>query len=220
VKGSPGTKQTKSNRLLLYVVLLVLVMASVIGAQAFTRAQSASALRNQQATDLSFSQADSNDGQSEILSAEPARYNLASVQASYSLKVEAGGRAQGQLYFYNVDGNRPTHIKLDATIVPNGIELGFDYEYLLVEPTNVYAEPVTNIPEGMTSLALANKLGDGVTGYCLAHVVDVIVYAMDDAGLGDAGDVRVKTTASWMGQTGQAQISQTRSFDFSVKVVQ
>jgi len=88
VKGSPETKQTKSNRLLLYVVLLVLVMASVIGAQAFTKAKSASALQSQQATDLSFSQADSNEYQEESLSVEPASYNLASVQTFWPLQFQ------------------------------------------------------------------------------------------------------------------------------------
>jgi len=107
-----------------------------------------------------------------------------------------------------------------AITIPDGIEVEFDFEYLVVEPADIYAEPRADVPAGMTSLVLSNKLGDGVNGYCLAHVVDVIVRATDDAGLGDTGDVRVKATASWLGQTGQAQICQMRSFDFSVKVVQ
>jgi len=147
-----------------------------------------------------------------------ARYCLASVQASSGLTVE-NGSATGRLYFYNVDGNRTTHIDLKTAAAPDGIWVEYAAgAHLEIIPTDIFPEPVETVPEGMVNLTLPSKLGAGVDGYCLAHVVVMDIVVMEAAAV--IGDVCVEilATASWPGQKGQASIQQTRTFRFSVAI--
>ena len=140
----------KANRIALYISLIMVVFASVLASQAFSRSWAAMKMQKQQAIEVQF--------------------------------------APGQ--------------------------------YLVVEPTDVYTEPIVAVPSGMTSLALPNRIDDGVNGYCLVHVVDIVVRVTDESSVGDTGTVELLATGSWPGQTGQAQICQSRSFKFDVEVVQ
>lgn len=165
---------------------------------------------------------------------EPARYNFASVQGAGNLRVAPGGEASGQLRFYNVDGNRTTHIALEVVEAPSNwevvtdpplheqeVSLGGDIitvtENLYVEPTEVLSEEIEDVPEGMTSLTLSNKLGPNIPGYALAKVVSITIRVPKSCKAGTNGEVRIRAVASWLGQTGTATIGQTRDFRFTVR---
>lgn len=54
---------------------------------------------------------------------EPAKYNFASAQGASSLRVVPGGEVKGVIRFYNIDGNRTTHITLEAVQAPENWEV-------------------------------------------------------------------------------------------------
>ena len=121
----------------------------------------------------------------------------------------------GRLYFYNVDGNKTTHIDLETVAVPDGIEVEYATgSHLEVAPADIHPEPVEAVPEGLVNLTLPSKLGAGVAGYRLAHVVVIEILVNEAIALIDDACVEILATASWPGQTGQVSIKQTRIFSF------
>ncbi|MBT3362947.1 MAG: hypothetical protein HN929_04615 [Chloroflexi bacterium] len=149
---------------------------------------------------------------------EPARYNLSSVQTAYKVSAGPGQEVTSQIYFYNVDGNRTTKISLDAIELPDGWKVKYSSRNLKVSPMGVSAEPITDVPDGMVALTLPNKLGDGIQGYCLAHVVTITVQVPAEAAMGTVGDITIEAKAKWSGQTGMAVFGQTRKFGINVTV--
>jgi hypothetical protein len=167
---------------------------------------------------------------SAALAQEPARYNFASSQGNKEIKVVPGGEGSSVIYFYNIDGNRITHISLEVSQAPadwqvtvqpplqdTQVEINGQVvtvaENLYVEPSEALSEPVEDTPPGTVCIAVATR------GYALAKEVDIIVRVPETAKIGDTGDITISATARWLGQTGSAAVSQDRDFDFSVQVV-
>ena len=163
---------------------------------------------------------------------EPARYNLASVCGASSLQVIAGGETKEVIYFYNVDGNRTTHIALEVAQAPSEwevkivpplqeieVESGESAitvtENLYVEPSQLSPKPIQDIPTDtdMVCLSVPNR------GYAPAKVVTIIIRVPESEEAGTDGNIKITAVASWPGQTGAAAICQTRDFDFSVHVL-
>jgi hypothetical protein len=160
---------------------------------------------------------------------EPARYNLASVRGASSLQVIAGGETKGVICFYNVDGNRTTHIALEVVQAPGEWEVEIDpplheievksgestitvTENLHVEPSQLSPEPIQDVPTDMICLFVPNR------GYALAKVATIIIHVPESEETVTEGNIRIAAVASWPGQTGSVTICQTRDFDFSVHV--
>lgn len=170
---------------------------------------------------------------------EPAKYSFASAQGASNLQAIPGTEVQGVVYFYNVDGNRITHIKLDILQSPDGwtveidpplAEQGYDLtgdgvvdvtvmENLFVEPSTVSDTTITNVPKGSISLTLPNKLGTDVPGYALAKVIKFNITVPKSEVVGTNGSIKILATGSWLGQSGAAAIAQTREFDYSIQTV-
>ena len=167
---------------------------------------------------------------------EPAKYNFATAQGGSNFQVIPGQEARGAIYFYNVDGNRITHISLEVIEAPSNWEVEIDpplheievsfggdiitiTENLHAEPTDLSSEEIEDVPEGMICLALPNKLGEGIPGYALAKVATIIVRVPESDDVGVTGAIKINAVAEWLGQTGAAAIGQTRDFDFSVRTV-
>jgi hypothetical protein len=161
---------------------------------------------------------------------DDATYNLASVQTDKRLKLLPGGETRAALYFYNVDGNRTTHLSLRVSQVPAGwvvrveppeqqvlVDAGGRMvevkQNLHVEPSPLLAEPARDVPDGGVSLEV------GTRGYTIAKVAHVVVQAPESAKPGDTGEIRVSADASWTGQSGAATIRQGRDFDFVAEVM-
>ena len=49
-----------------------------------------------------------------------ARYNFASAQGDNELRISPGEEGRGVIYFYNIDGNRITHITIAVSLAPSG----------------------------------------------------------------------------------------------------
>ena len=161
---------------------------------------------------------------------EPARYNFASAQGDKELKIPPGQEGKGYIYFYNIDGNRITHITLEVGQAPSGWDViitpplsetqvivsGLPVtvtENLFIEPSELLTGEPQNIPEGMVSIKVPGR------GYALGKVAEIIFKVPESAPLGNTGAIVIAAEAAWLGQTGAAAVKQARDFDFSVTIV-
>lgn len=161
---------------------------------------------------------------------EEAKYNFASAQANKQIKVAPGGEGEGVIYFYNIEGNRITHITLEVSKTPANWKVEIDpppheiqanvsgrivtiTENLHVEPSQVLSQEPKEVPEGMVGIKIANL------GYALAKAVRITVQVPESVAIGTKGDILIAAEAEWLGQTGAAAIKQAREFEFFVEVV-
>jgi len=164
------------------------------------------------------------------LAQEPAKYNFASAQGSKQIPVIPGSEGKGVIYFYNIDGNRITHITLEVTEAPDNWEVEIEpplgeiqveiggrivsvTENLHVEPSEVSSEEIKDIPEGMVCITVPNR------GYALAKAAYIVVRVPEGEEIGAKGEISISGVAEWLGQTGAAAIKQSRDFDFTGEVV-
>lgn len=164
------------------------------------------------------------------LAQEAAKYSFATAQGNANLQVMPGGECRGVIYFYNVDGNRITHITLGVSQAPDNWQVEIEpplgvtqvsfggqiinvTENLYVEPLELHPEPIEDIPEGMVCLPIGDR------GYALAKPAYIVIHVPQSEEIGTTGDITISGTAKWLGQTGAAAMSQARDFDFSVAVV-
>ena len=165
-----------------------------------------------------------------VLADEAASYNFASSQGSKELKVVPGGEGWGVIYFYNIDGNRITHITLAVSDAPANwnveiqpplheieAEIGGTIvtvtENLHVEPSEVLTEEVEDVPECMVCITIPTR------GYALAKPAYIIVRVPEGEEIGASGQIIISGEAEWLGQSGAAAIKQARDFEFSIKVI-
>ena len=164
------------------------------------------------------------------LAQEPAKYNFASAQGSKQIMVTPGGEVVGTIYFYNVDGNRITHVTLEVSQAPDNwqveiqppigeirVEIGGRVvtvmENLHIEPSEVLSQEAEDVPEDMVCLTVPNR------GFALAKAAEIIVRVPVSEQIGTKGEIRISAVAEWLGQTGAAAIKQSRDFDSSVEVI-
>ena len=165
-----------------------------------------------------------------VLADEAASYNFASAQGPKEIQVVPGDEGWGVIYFYNIDGNRITHITLDVSQVPDSweveiqppldeieVEIGGTIvtvtENLHVEPSELLSEEAEDVPEGMVCITVPTR------GYALAKPAYIIVRVPESEEIGTNGDIVISAEAVWLGQTGAAAIKQARDFDFSVEII-
>ena len=167
---------------------------------------------------------------SPVLAQEVAKYNFASAQGTKQIEVEPGGEGKGVLYFYNIDGNRITHITLDISGAPGNWEAELEppqheieveiggrtitvTENLHVEPSELLSEELEDVPEGMLCISIPGR------GYALAKAAYIVIRVPQSEEIGSTADILVSAEAEWLGQSGAAAIKQARDFEFSVEVV-
>lgn len=161
---------------------------------------------------------------------EAAQYNFASAQGSKELQVIPGGTCTGYIYFYNIDGNRITHITLEVSESPEGWDVTIYppvgetevivnevpvtvTENLYVEPSELFTEEPADVPEGMVSLSIPGR------GYALGKAAEITVNVPESIAIGATGKITIAGEAAWLGQGGSAAIQQARDFDFTITVV-
>ena len=164
------------------------------------------------------------------LAQEAAKYSFATAQGNANLPVVPGGECRGVIYFYNVDGNRITHITLGVNPAPDTWEVEIEpplgvtqvsfggqiinvTENLYVEPSELHPEAIEDVPQSMVCLPIGDR------GYALAKAAYIVIHVPETEEIGTTGDITISGTAAWLGQTGAAAMSQARDFDFSVTVV-
>ncbi|MDY6916371.1 MAG: hypothetical protein SVP26_00235 [Chloroflexota bacterium] len=161
---------------------------------------------------------------------DTATYNFASAQGNKQLQVTPGGEVEGAIYFYNIDGNRITHVTLEVSEAPAGWDVEIEpaqhevdvevsgtvvtiVENLHVEPSELLEEEPASVPDGMVCIAVPGR------GYTLAVPAYITVSVPESEDIGRSGDIRIAGEAEWLGQGGAAAIKQARDFDFTVSVV-
>jgi hypothetical protein len=159
-----------------------------------------------------------------------ATYNFASAQGNKQLQVSPGGEVEGAIYFYNIDGNRITHVTLEVSEAPAGWDVDIEpaqhevdvevsgtvvtiVENLHVEPSELMEEEAESVPDGMVCIVVPGR------GYALAVPAYIVVTVPESEAIGVVGDIRIAGEAEWLGQGGAAAIKQARDFDFTVSVV-
>jgi len=161
---------------------------------------------------------------------DAAKYNFASAQGDKELRVSPGGEGRGYIYFYNIDGNRITHISLEVGKAPQGWEVSIEpalaetevlvngqmvtvLENLYVEPSELLSEEPQDVPAGMVSIKVPGR------GYTLGKQAQVVVKVPESVSIGSMGEITIAAEAAWLGQTGSAAVKQARDFDFTITVV-
>ena len=161
---------------------------------------------------------------------DEAKYNFASAQGDKELQIQPGTEGQGSLYFYNIDGNRITHISLAVSRAPDGWDVSIEppltqtqvsvsgmpvtvEETLYVEPAELLTQEPRNVPEDMVSIKVPGR------GYTLGKCAQVVVAVPESAPLGSTGEIIIAAEAAWLGQGGSVAVKQARDFDFAVTVV-
>ena len=159
---------------------------------------------------------------------EQAKYNFGTMQAAKELNVNPGGEISTKLYFYNIYGNRATHIKLEIGEAPENwvIELNpsiksVDYdvsgtitsveENLYVELSEAVDEIPSVIPEGIEYISSS-------VGYVGAQPIEIKIIVPENEKYGTY-NLRVDASAFWLGQLGSVAIQQSRSFDYKINIV-
>ncbi len=167
---------------------------------------------------------------SPVLADEEPKYNFASAQGSEQIRVVPGDEKWGVIYFYNIDGNRITHITLEISEAPDNWDVEIEpaqheieaeiggavvivTENLHVEPSEVLSEEAEDVPEGMVCITVPSR------GYALAKPAHIVVRVPNSEEIGATGEIVIAGEAEWLEQSGAAAIKQARDFKFSVTVV-
>lgn len=153
------------------------------------------------------------------------------MQADKEFQVEPGETGEAKLYFFNIHGNRVTHVRIyvrdapsdwDVKVEPETHLKQFNVSGFTVNSTeNLYVDPSSSVPEKPDSAPEGVEYikMEGVDGYVPAKVARIIVNPPEDTSLGKKFNVRIEAIANWFGQTGTVSFSQSRSFDYDVVTV-
>jgi hypothetical protein len=161
---------------------------------------------------------------------EPAKYNFASAQGGKELAIPSGREGVGDIYFYNIDGNRITHVVLELDGTPSGWDVSIEpaltktqvlvsgvpvtvEENLYVEPSELLPEEPQDVPQGMISVMVPGR------GYALGKQARVVIHVPETTPPGTIENIIVSAEASWLGQSGSAAIKQAKNFEFTVNVI-
>jgi hypothetical protein len=161
---------------------------------------------------------------------EAPKYNFATTQVNPTITIQPGETLRvPAIYFFNIYGNRITHVSLSLTSFPKGWNVNLEPEMheiqvnisgtivtanenLYVPPSQPVKEVPAVVPEGMVYLTLG-----GVEGNVPAEVAYLNITAPPDTPLGSTYSISVKAVGSWFGQAATLAFSQERSFDFKVQ---
>lgn len=164
-----------------------------------------------------------------VLAQEPPRYNLGSMQPTKELSISPGGEGVTRLYFYNIEGNRITHISLAATKAPKNWDISIrpalhtttvEVSGVMVNVTeNLYVEPSEAVDQIPTYVPEEIEYISSAVGYIPAKPVEITIFVPRGEKLGSSHNITVSASAEWLGQAGTVAIKQSRDFDYTVKVV-
>jgi len=160
---------------------------------------------------------------------EDAKYNFGSAQGAKELTISPGSEATTKLFFYNIYGNRITHITLEVGEAPKNWDVSIEpalHETDVVVsgiPTtveeNLFVEPGTDVAESIPDDVLEGiEYISSPVGFVGAKPVLITIKVPEDAKLGTVAKISIDGVASWLGQTGTAAITQGRSFEYTVTV--
>ena len=164
-----------------------------------------------------------------VLAEEAPKYNFGSAQASEDLTVTPGEEVSTKLFFYNIFGNRITHISLTLENAPSNWDVSIDPEQhdttvsisgvattinenLYVKPSEAIEVAPKDVPEGFEYIS-------SPVGFIGAKPVIITIKVPEDEKLGTSATVTISATAEWLGKTGGIVFNQGRTFNYQVTVL-
>lgn len=167
-----------------------------------------------------------------VLAEEAPKYNFGTTAASGTILIEPGQTTKvPAINFFNIYGNRITHVTLTLIDSPKGwnvkIEPGLhevqvnisgtivtSTENLYVSPSQAIAEIPAISDEGTQYIHIG-----GIEGNVPAKTAYLNITVPPGTPLGGSYRISVKAVGSWYGQAANVALNQERSFDFEVKTV-
>lgn len=166
------------------------------------------------------------------LAEDAPKYNFGTTQASGTILIEPGQTMKvPAVNFFNIYGNRITHVTLALIDSPKGWNVFIEPELhevqvnisgtIVTSTENLYVSPslaVAEIPaipvEGTEYITIS-----GIEGYVPAKMAYLNITVPFGTPLGGPYRISVKAIGSWYGQAANVALAQERSFDFDVKTV-
>ena len=163
---------------------------------------------------------------------EAPKYNFGTTAASSTILIEPGENLKvPAINFFNIYGNRITHVTLGLTDFPSGWDVKIEPELhevqvnisgtivtsnenLYVSPSKAIAEKPAVPEEGMEYIILG-----GIEGYVPAKVAYLNITAPKSVPIGGTYTVSVRAVGSWYGQAANLALSQERAFPFKIQTV-
>jgi hypothetical protein len=163
---------------------------------------------------------------------EAPKYNFGTTAASSTILIEPGENLKvPAINFFNLYGNRITHVSLSLTDSPKGWDVKIEPELhevqvnisgtivtssenLYVSPSNAVAEKPA-VPDEDTAYITIG----GIEGYVPAKVAYLNITAPPGVPLGGSYTISMRAVGSWYGQAANLALSQERSFQFKVQTV-
>ncbi len=161
---------------------------------------------------------------------EAPKYNFATMQAEKDLFLEPGETHILNLYFFNIHGNRITHVKLDVVKAPKGWNLEIIPKIhnvtvkvsgvTVTKRDNLYVEPTNPVPErGNPEEGVEYITVPATSGYVKAKVAKCTFKVPENAPLGETYEIEIRAVGSYLGQQGMVILSQVRNFRYTIKTI-
>lgn len=163
---------------------------------------------------------------------EAPKYNFGTTAASSTILIEPGENLKvPAINFFNIYGNRITHVSMTLTDSPKGWDVKIEPELhevqvnisgtIVTSTENLYVSPSTavaekpDVPEeGVTYITLG-----GIEGYVPAKVAYLNITAPPGIPIGGSYTISIRAIGNWYGQAANLALSQERSFQFKVQTV-
>lgn len=166
------------------------------------------------------------------LAEDAPKYNFGTTAAGGMIFIQPGETLKvPAIYFFNIYGNRITHVSLELTSTIKGWDVRIEPELNNVQVNisgtivnaseNLYvvpSQPEKNIPSTLPEGVQYITLG-GIEGNIPTKVAYLNITAPPDTPIGGTYTISVKAIGRWFGQAANLALSQERSFDFKVQTV-
>lgn len=165
-----------------------------------------------------------------VLAEEAPKYNFGTTAAAGTILMEPGQTMKvPAINFFNIYGNRITHVTLTLVNSPKGWNVKIEPELhevqvnisgtIVTSTENLYVSPsqaIAEIPAIPVEGTEYIRMG-GIEGYVPTKVAYLNITVPPGTPLGGSYKISIKAIGSWYGQTANVALSQERSFDFEVK---
>lgn len=167
--------------------------------------------------------------------AQPAEYNFGTTQQSNLIQIEPGKTATTKIFFYNIWGNRITHVSLEVAEKPEGWQVQIEPELhnvtlnvtgvIISAEENLFAMPCKIDAEWCPTSELIPRegveyiSGSGVKGKIPAKYALITVTAPPNVPLWTEYTLKITAYANWYGEAGTVALNQARDFSYTIRTV-
>jgi len=165
-------------------------------------------------------------------------FNFGTMQGGKLIAIEPGKTAEAKLYFFNIHGDRDTHVSIGVVEAPAGFKVEIDpmphnasynVSGVMITTTESLVTPVTPVDslpkekpeESATPAGVEYVTLGGVEGFVPAKVLTIRVTAPADAPLWQDYTLKLAATAGWfdVGETGPISVRQARDFTYGIRTI-